>query len=149
MANNEKQFESDIESLMVGSLGWARGSEAGYLKTREMALDLATLVKFVKASQPKTWAFFVKACSGLDPERTFYKKFEDEVATYGMIDVLRNGFHAQGKHFDICYFKPENTLNETALENYTKNICEIHRQWHYSAKEPAKMAAQGIRQRTQ
>ena len=92
----------------------------------------------MKASQPREWAFFVKACSGLDPEREFYKKFEDAVATEGMIDVLRNGFYANGKHFSICYFKPENRLNETALANYEKNICEFHRQWHYSASETAK-----------
>ena len=53
MANNEHQFESDVEALMTGELGWMKSSEAGYLKTREKALDLATLVKFVKTSQPK------------------------------------------------------------------------------------------------
>lgn len=142
MANNEHQFESDIEALMTGELGWSKarklGAAAPSTEHSEKALDLATLVKFVKASQPREWAFFVKACSGLDPEREFYKKFEDAVATEGMIDVLRNGFYASGKHFSICYFKPENRLNETALANYEKNICEFHRQWHYSASETAK-----------
>ena len=121
MANNEHQFESDIEALMTGELGWSKarklGAAAPSTEHSEKALDLATLVKFVKASQPREWAFFVKACSGLDPEREFYKKFEDAVATEGMIDVLRNGFYANGKHFSICYFKPENRLNETALAN--------------------------------
>ena len=138
MPNNEHQFESDIEALMTGELGWMKASKAGYLQTREKALDLATLLKFVKESQPKEWAFFVKACSGLNPEGEFYKKFEDAVATEGMIDVLRNGFYANGKHFAVCFFKPENRLNETALANYEKNICEFHRQWHYSATETAK-----------
>ena len=144
MADNEHQFESDIEALMTGKLGWRRpgaaasGTGQGKTYQRELALDLSTLVGFVKASQPKQWAFFVKACAGLDPEKEFYKKFEDAVLTDGMVDVLRNGFHAQGKHFTVCCFKPENRLNETALANYEKNICEFHRQWHYSAKEPAK-----------
>ena len=148
MANNEHQFESDIEALMTGELGWKKarpraaalgtGQTAPSTGHSDKALDLATLVKFVKASQPKEWAFFVKACSGLDPESEFYKKFEDAVATEGMIDVLRNGFYANGKHFAVCYFKPENRLNETALANYEKNICEFHRQWHYSASETAK-----------
>ena len=92
MANNEHQFESDIEALMTGELGWSKarklGAAAPSTEHSEKALDLATLVKFVKASQPREWAFFVKACSGLDPEREFYKKFEDAVATEGMIDVL-------------------------------------------------------------
>ena len=151
MANNEHQFESDIEALMTGELGWSKARKLGAAapstgqsaaapstEQREKALDLATLVRFVKVSQPKEWAFFVKACSGLDPESEFYKKFEDAVATEGMIDVLRNGFYANGKHFAVCYFKPENRLNETALANYEKNICEFHRQWHYSASDTAK-----------
>ena len=132
MANNEHQFESDIEALMTGELGWKKARKLGAAapstgqsaaapsteqsaaapstEQREKALDLATLVRFVKVSQPKEWAFFVKACSGLDPEGEFYKKFEDAVATEGMIDVLRNGFYANGKHFAVCYFKPENIL---------------------------------------
>ena len=76
MANNEHQFESDIESLMVGELGWKKSSETGYLKSRELALDLGTLLAFVKSSQPKVWATFTKSCSGLDPAKEFYKKFE-------------------------------------------------------------------------
>ena len=138
MANNEHQFESDIESLMVGELGWKQSSETGYLKSRELALDLGTLLAFVKSSQPKAWATFAKSCSGLDPAKEFYKKFESAVQSEGLIDVLRNGFRANGKHFTVCYFKPENKLNETALANYEKNICEFHRQWHYSASETAK-----------
>ena len=144
MADNEHQFESDIEALMTGELGWRRpgaaasGTGQGKTYQRELALDLSTLVGFVKASQPKAWAFFAKACSGLDPQREFYKKFEDAVQTDGMIDVLRNGFYACGKHFSVCFFKPENKLNETANADYEKNICEFHRQWRYSVKEPAK-----------
>ena len=138
MANNEKQFESDVESLMTGELGWVKSSDAGYLKTRELALDLGTLIKFIKTSQAKKWDSFVKACSGLDAESEFYKKFESAVQSEGMIDVFRNGFYANGKHFDVCYFKPENKLNETALVNYSKNICHFVRQWHYSAKDTAK-----------
>jgi len=138
MANNEKQFESDIESLMTGELGWGKSSGTGYLKTRELALDLGTLIEFVKNSQAKKWESFVKACSGLDAESEFYKKFESAVLSDGMIDVFRNGFYANGKRFDVCYFKPENKLNETALVNYSKNICHFVRQWHYSARDTAK-----------
>lgn len=161
MANNEHQFESDIESLMVGELGWVKpgasapgtepaapgtdpaapGTEPAAFSTgqaRELALDLGTLLAFVKGSQPKAWATFAKSCSGLDPEKEFYKKFENAVLSEGLIDVLRKGFHANGRLFKVCYFKPENKLNETALANYGKNICHFVRQWHYSASDTAK-----------
>jgi len=76
MADNEHQFESDIEALMTGELGWRReqpeaaasgtgqtapGTEQSKTYQRELALDLSTLVGFVKASQSKAWAFFAKA----------------------------------------------------------------------------------------
>lgn len=90
MSNNEHQFEIDIKSLMTGEQGWEKAKETSYLKTRELALDLGTLLKFVKMSQGKAWAVFEKSCSGLDPEKEFYKKFESAVGTDGMIDVRRN-----------------------------------------------------------
>ena len=138
MANNEHQFEIDIEELMTAHLGWEKARETGYLKTREMALDFATLLKFVKKSQSKLWASFEKSCSGLDAEKEFYKKFENAVGSEGMIEVLRNGFRANGKLFRVCFFKPENKLNATALADYEQNICQFIRQWHYSELEPAK-----------
>ena len=57
MANNEHQFESDIEALMTGELGWSKarklGAAAPSTEHSEKPLDLATLVKFVNASQPR------------------------------------------------------------------------------------------------
>ena len=34
--------------------------------------------------------------------------------------------------FSVCYFAPESTLNQLAVDNYQKNICQCIRQWHYS-----------------
>ena len=49
MANNEHQFENDIEALMTGELGWSKarklGAAAPSTEHSEKALDLATLVK--------------------------------------------------------------------------------------------------------
>ncbi|MGN0888777.1 MAG: DEAD/DEAH box helicase family protein [Kiritimatiellia bacterium] len=136
--NDERQFESDIEAVMTGELGWMKSSERGYLKWRDKAMDLERLVDFVKATQPKAWLAFERSCGGLDVYNKFYRKFQDEVASVGLLDVLRNGFHANGKLFRAIAFRPENRLNDQARADYGRNICQFVRQWHYSEKEPAK-----------
>lgn len=52
---------------------------------------------------------------------------------FGKISVLRHGFKHRGITFRVCYFKPESHLNKTATEHYNQNVCNVVRQWHYSA----------------
>ena len=40
----------------------------------------------------------------------------------GLIEVLRHGFKHRGVQFSVCYFAPESTLNELAVNNYKKNM---------------------------
>ena len=54
MPDNEKQFEQDIESFLISPAGgWQKASDAGYRTSMDsgMALDLDTLVGFIKAAQ--------------------------------------------------------------------------------------------------
>lgn len=60
------------------------------------------------------------------------KAFDSAVQQDGLIDVLRHGFKHRGVQFTVCYFAPESTLNDLAVANYQKNICQCIRQWHYS-----------------
>lgn len=134
MPNNEKQFEADIESFLTSSAGgWQKASDAGYRSplSSGMALDIETLVGFIKTTQPVAWQRFERQCNS-DPHKKFYKAFEDAVQMDGLISVLRRGFKYRGIEFKVCYFKPESTLNDVAVKNYQKNICECVRQWHYS-----------------
>lgn len=134
MPDNEKQFEQDIESFLISSVGgWQKASDAGYRTpvSSGMALDIETLVGFVKATQPVAWQRFEKQCNS-DPQKKFYKAFEDAVANDGIISVLRHGFKHRGIEFRVCYFKPESTLNDVAVKHYGQNVCQCIRQWHYS-----------------
>ena len=134
MSDTEKQFEADIEAFLISpDGGWAKGTDAGYRSAQSagMALDIVTLTDFIKSTQPIAWQRFERQCNS-DPLRKFYKCFEDAVQTDGLISVLRHGFKHRGIEFRVCYFKPESTLNELALTNYSKNICQCIRQWHYS-----------------
>ncbi len=132
MAENEKQFEANIEEYLISPAGgFTKANDTGYDPT--MALDIHTLVEFVKATQPIMWQRFEKQCNS-DPYKKFYKCFEDAVQTDGILSVLRHGFKHRGMDFRVCYFKPESTLNQLAVQHYNQNICQCIRQWHYSAK---------------
>ena len=132
MAENEKQFESNIEAFLISPAGgYEKATDAGYTSSSGMALDIHTLVGFVKATQPTQWQRFEKQCNS-DPYKKFYKCFEDAVQMDGLLSVMRHGFKHRGMDFKVCYFKPESTLNDVAVKRYEQNVCQCIRQWHYS-----------------
>ena len=132
MAENEKQFESNIEAFLISPAGgYEKVTDAGYTSSSGMALDIHTLVGFVKATQPIMWQRFEKQCNS-DPYKKFYKCFEDAVQMDGLLSVMRHGFKHRGMDFKVCYFKPESTLNDVAVKRYEQNVCQCIRQWHYS-----------------
>lgn len=67
MAENEKQFESNIEAFLISPAGgYEKATDTGYISSAGMALDIQTLVEFVKATQPVMWKRFEKRCNS-DP----------------------------------------------------------------------------------
>lgn len=134
MDEREKIFEGFIESYLFSEEGgWTRATDAGLRseESRGMNLDIVTLTDFVKSTQPMAWRRFERMCT-INPVRQFYKSFENAVTQDGLISVLRYGFKHRGINFRVCYFKPESELNDLAVENYKKNVCQCIRQWHYS-----------------
>ena len=134
MDEREKIFEGFIESYLISEEGgWAKATDAGLRseESRGMNLDIVTLTDFVKSTQPMAWRRFERMCT-INPVRQFYKSFENAVTQDGLISVLRYGFKHRGINFRVCYFKPESELNDLAVENYKKNVCQCIRQWHYS-----------------
>lgn len=134
MDEREKIFEGFIESYLISEEGgWTRATDAGLRseESRRMNLDIATLTDFVKSTQPMAWRRFERMCT-INPVRQFYKSFENAVTQDGLISVLRYGFKHRGINFRVCYFKPESELNDLAVKNYKKNVCQCIRQWHYS-----------------
>ncbi|MBQ5839497.1 MAG: type I restriction endonuclease subunit R [Bacteroidaceae bacterium] len=131
MIHTEKRFEEDIESFLLTE-------EGGYTKTTDtydpaVGLYTNTLISFIQATQPKEWTRFVNTCNS-DPVRKFCVAFNNACDTDGLISVLRHGFKHRGITFRVCYFRPESHLNKTATALYEQNICNVVRQWHYSAE---------------
>ncbi len=130
MITTEKRFEEDIESFLLTEQG-------GYTKTTDIydpnvGLYVDTFIGFIKATQPREWARFENTCQS-DPVRKFCIAFNNACDTYGLITVLRHGFKHRGITFRVCYFRPESNLNKTATALYEQNVCNVVRQWHYSA----------------
>ena len=103
VAENEKQFEANIEEYLISPAGgYQQADDSGYRDSIDMALDIKTLVRFVKTTQPLVWQRFEKQCNS-DPLRKFYKCFEDAVQADGLVSVLRHGFRHRGMDFKVCY----------------------------------------------
>ena len=127
---NERRFEEDIEAFFLTEQG-------GYTKTTDtydpaVGLYVDTLISFIKATQPKEWTRFENTCQS-DPVKKFCIAFNNACDANGLISVLRHGFKHRGITFRVCYFKPESHLNKTATVLYQQNVCNVVRQWHYSA----------------
>lgn len=134
MPDTEKQFEADIEAFLLSDTGgWAKADDSGYRAeaSKGKALDIETLVAFVKATQPNMWQRFEKQCN-INPSQKFYQCLDTAIQKDGLIAVLRHGFGYRGMKFRICYFKPESTLNSEGVSHYQQNVCQCIRQWHYS-----------------
>ena len=130
METTEKRFESDIESFFLSP-------EGGYTKGTgeydpKLGLYPDTLIRFVQTSQPKAWQRFANM-NAVDPVRKFCAAFNNACDMDGVLNVLRHGFKHRGVSFRVCYFKPESTLAQLAVEQYQQNILHCIRQWHYSA----------------
>ena len=127
--STEKRFEQDIETFMLSE-------EGGYTKTTDTydvnsGLYVNTLIKFIQETQPKEWARFENA-NKVNPINKFIQAFNLACDEKGLIHTLRHGFKHRGISFKVCYFKPESSLNQTALKNYNSNIINCNRQWYYS-----------------
>ena len=126
MITTEKRFESDIHTAMLAG-GYTRNNDT---YDAQNALFLDTLVRFVQATQPKSWQRF-EMQSGT-PEK-FARAFQTAVDMDGLLSVMRSGFKHRGIPFRVCYFKPESGLNQTSTDNYNANEITVNRQWYYSA----------------
>jgi type I restriction enzyme R subunit len=125
----EKNFEADIEQYLITEGGYVKGSQKTYDK--EKAIDLDTLIRFIKDSQPKAWEKFERVF-GSNAKTELYKTMQGDILKYGLIHTLRKGIKNRGIEIQLCYFAPASSLNPELMEKYHKNILECTRQFVYS-----------------
>lgn len=127
--------EKGLESLIVRGLctsgGYVQGQPVDY--NRDVALDVAQLMKFLEATQPTVVAALELANEGI--KRTqFLHRVQGEIAKRGGIDVLRKGVSSGPVHVDLYKLLPT-PGNASAATNFGKNIFSITRQVRYSNDE--------------
>lgn len=130
MEYKEIRFEQDIETFLLSSAG---GYQNGDMKKydKDKALNMETLISFVKATQPKEWERFERMTVS-DIEKKFFKSINDAITNFGLIHVLRHGFKYRGIDFRVAYFKPESELNMRLWDLYRENTLHVTRQFRYS-----------------
>lgn len=127
--STEKRFESDIEAFFISPEGgYAKGCDR--YDTR-LGVFQNTLIDFIKRTQPKEWARF-EGQNAIEPERKFVLAFNNACDMDGLLSVLRYGFKHRGIKFRVCFFRPESSLNQTAVNLYRANTVESYRQWYFS-----------------
>ena len=109
--------------------GYTKGNAKVFDRTA--ALDIDTLISFVKATQPKSWEKY-ETIYGTSCKKSFVERFCKEVRSLGLLSVLRHGFKDRGITFRVVYWKPETSINQTAQARYERNILHCTRQLHYS-----------------
>ena len=125
----EKNFEEAIENYLITEGGYQKGSPENL--NRATALDEATFINSIKATQPREWE---KHCKNYpqDPERALIRRFDEEVSATNLLQVLRHGFKDRGVKFVPCYFKPETGKNPEHIEKFKQNILHCTRQMKFS-----------------
>ena len=124
--------ESGLETLIVRWLtehnGYEEGSNDDY--SREYAIDKTRLFRFLKDTQPDE----LEKCGVFRTEqkkRDFLTRLKNQIASRGIIDVLRNGFKFYPADLILFYLTPtENNVH--AREMFQKNIFSVTRQLRYS-----------------
>lgn len=128
---SEKTFETAIVESLTESGGWSQGSNKDYHKG--VALIQGDLLKFIQKTQPKKWDKIAKI-HGADTEKKLVQRLCKELDNRGSLDVIRNGFTDYSVQFDMAYFRPETSLNETTLTVYGENLLTVTRQVFYSGQ---------------
>ena len=127
--------EQGLESLIVGWMVDHGGCHHGNPEDfdRAHALDLAQLMAFLSATQPRV---FERLNLGTDgPERLrFLARLEGEIAKRGVVDVLRKGIKHGPEAVELFYGAPS-ANNPKAVEHFAQNRFSITRQLRYSQDE--------------
>lgn len=124
--------EIGLENLIVEHLrdnsSYVQGTSSDY--NTDYALDTARVEAYLQATQPQKVAESLAFASPHN-KHNFFERLKNEITKRGVIDVLRKGYRYNTHLFDM-YSPLPSELNDSAKEQYKKNIFCVIRQLHYS-----------------
>jgi type I restriction enzyme R subunit len=128
---SEKGLESLIVESLVSEAGYVHGRSEDY--DRDHAVDLAKLLGFLQATQPRAAETLGLAADS--PQRQqFLHRLQGEIAKRGVIDALRYGIKHGPASVDLFCGTPS-PGNPKAVEQFAANIFSVTRQFSYSKDE--------------
>jgi type I restriction enzyme R subunit len=138
---NEYKFEQELcEALELR--GWLYSkSDVGY--DAELALFPEDVLAWLADSQPMAFTKVISPGSAKTSmaraERTLVQRLAKSLDLPlanggGTLNVLRKGFKDGSEKFEMCQFKPADSLNVATSDKYSKVRLRVMRQVHYSKK---------------
>lgn len=132
--HTEARLEDAIVDHLVTQGGYVfvdynHGAAAGRYD-KALALDPALVLGFIQAAQDKLWNS-LRAIHGEETGKVVLDHLVKELATKGMLKVLRQGFKCYGKKLRVAVFAPSNRLNPDTLALYRQNVLSVTRQLYY------------------
>jgi type I restriction enzyme R subunit len=138
---NEYKFEQEICEALEKQ-GWLYSkNDSGY--DAELALYSADVLAWLSDTQPRELGKILKdgdsSTSRAKAEKGLIQRLAKSLDLPlanggGVLNILRKGFKDGSAKFEICQFKPADSLNAATLEKYSKVRLRVMRQVYYSKK---------------
>lgn len=132
MNYKEIAFEDFIEQQLTTLHGYRkRNARTDYDK--KLAMDGELVLEFLAITQKDKLTKHVERF-GEESKHKLLARLDDEIASRGVLDVLRHGFEDRGTKFDMAYFQSDSSFNAEVEALYEANILSVIRQLKYSEK---------------
>ena len=127
----EQNFEDHIEQHLNRS-GYQSRQSAIYDKFFCLISD--EVLQFIQETQPNEYQRLERQYREDTPSKLL-DRVSKQIASRGVLDVLREGIRDRGCEFKLTYFRPSSGMNPDHHRLYDKNRFSLIRQLHYSQRD--------------
>ena len=126
----EQRFEDHIEQHLNQSR--YRSLQSSHYN-KSLCLISDETLQFIQDTQPETYQKLERQY-GDDTPVKLLDRVSKQIASRGVLDVLRKGVKDRGCDFKLTYFQPSSGMNPDHKKLYAQNQFTLIRQLHYSQK---------------
>jgi type I restriction enzyme R subunit len=126
----EAAFETVIEHHLLQH-GYVAIDRNGF--DRERAIYPATVLGFIRETQPKEWAK-LEALHGAKTGDQILTDLCKWMDVNGSLATLRHGFKCYGRTLHMAFFKAAHELNPELEQRYAMNVLGLTRQLHFATR---------------
>lgn len=130
MNYKEIAFEDFIEQQVTQLHGYRKRNAREHYDKKH-ALDGELVLEFIKTTQKATWDKYLAQFDERAADKLL-DRLDAEVASRGLLDVLRKGIDDQGAKFYLAYFQSDSAFNADTEAKYEANTLSVIRQVKYS-----------------